>query len=256
MIISESNQFVFIKGRKVAGTSVEGGLASLCDSKDILTPITPIDEGVRFRTTHLMAQNYVADAIELKVYRLTIRRIERGLEANWARIRKPRGRYMGHMPFNQIEDYFGTIPSDWTIIGITRCPYGQALSRIKHMANKQALKERSEVAIDTNSSYFQQAKTKFFTQVSTRKPRLNIDLYKDANNKLRPNFYLRYENLNEDYKKLLEQLKQTNAPELPHLKKRSTTKQLATHEYFSRDELDIINACFEEEFQQHNYEMI
>ena len=256
MIISESNQFVFIKGRKVAGTSVEVGLASLCDSKDILTPITPIDEVVRFRTTHLMAQNYGADAIELKVYRRTIRRIERGLEANWARIRKPRGRYMGHMPFNQIEDYFGTIPSDWTIIGITRCPYGQALSRIKHMANKQAVKERSEVAIDTNSSYFQQAKTKFFTQVSTRKPRLNIDLYKDANNKLRPNFHLRYENLNEDYKKLLEQLKQTNAPELPHLKKRSTTKQLATHEYFSRDELDIINACFKEEFQEHNYEMI
>ena len=256
MIISESNQFVFIKGRKVAGTSVEVGLASLCDSNDILTPITPIDEVVRLRTTNLMAQNYGADAEQLKIYHHTIRGIERGSEANWAEIRKPRGRYVGHMPFNQIEGRFGTIPSDWTIIGITRCPYGQALSRIKHMANKEAVKERSEVAIDTNSSYFQQAKTKFLTKASKRNLRLNIDLYKDKQNKLRPNFYLRYESLNDDYKTLLGQLKKPNAPELPHLKQTSTTKQLTAHELFKRHELDIINACFKEEFEEHNYEMI
>ena len=98
MIISESNQFVFIKGRKVAGTSVEVGLTSLCNCKDILTPITPIDEVVRLQTTRLMAQNYGAEPDKLKAYGRTIRQIKKGAEGNWSEISKPRGRYMGHMP--------------------------------------------------------------------------------------------------------------------------------------------------------------
>jgi hypothetical protein len=47
MILSEMNKFVFIKGKKVAGTSVEVALASICGSNDIITPITPIDEQCR-----------------------------------------------------------------------------------------------------------------------------------------------------------------------------------------------------------------
>ena len=256
MIISESNQFVFIKGRKVAGTSVEVGLTSLCNRQDILTPITPIDEVVRFQTAHLMAQNYGADPEKLKIYRRTIRRIERGEEGNWSEIRKPRGRYLGHMPLNQIESRYGSIPSDWSIIGITRCPYEQALSRIKHMANKQAVQERSEAAIDVDSSYFQQAKTKFISKAAEKKLRLNIDLYKDSQSKLRPTFYLRYESLNDDYKKLLERLGKTNAPELPHLKKTSTTKKIDAQELFTRQDIDVINRCFEEEFETYNYKTI
>jgi hypothetical protein len=256
MIISETNQFVFIKGRKVAGTSVEVGLTSLCDRKDILTPITPIDEVVRFRTARLMAQNYGADPDKLKAYRRTIRQIKRGAKGNWAKIRKPRGRFIGHMPFNQIEGSYGTIPSNWTIIGITRCPYEQALSRIKHMANKQAMQEQSESYVDVDSSYFQQAKTKFIGRAAEKNLRLNIDLYKDSQNSLRPNFYLRYENLNDDYKKLLAQLGKTDAPELPHLKKTITSQKLAAQDLFSRDELDILNRCFEEEFKTFNYTFI
>ena len=97
MIISESNQFVFIKGRKVAGTSVEVGLASLCNSKDILTPSMPNDEVVRLEKTRLMAQNYGADPDELKAYERTIRQIKQSAEVQWSEIRKPRGRYQGHM---------------------------------------------------------------------------------------------------------------------------------------------------------------
>ena len=256
MIISESNQFVFIKGRKVAGTSVEVGLASLCDSKDILTPIMPNDEVVRLKTTRLIAQNYGADPDELKAYERTIRQIQQGAEGDWSEICKPRGRYKGHMPLNQIEDCYGRIPSTWTIIGITRCPYEQALSRIKHKASRQAVKERSETAIDVESSYFQQAKTRFISRAAEQKLRLNIDLYKDSTDRLRPNFYLRYENLNGDYKQLLKQLGQADAPELPHLKKTSTTQKLAAQDLFTRQELDIINTCFKEEFDTFKYDTI
>ena len=66
MIISKSNKFVFIKGRKVAGTSIEAGLSMLCTSDDILTPITPIDELLRLKTKGLMTQNYGAKTANLK----------------------------------------------------------------------------------------------------------------------------------------------------------------------------------------------
>lgn len=44
MILSKEHKFVFIKGRKVAGTSVEVFLSEICGKNDIITPITPIDE--------------------------------------------------------------------------------------------------------------------------------------------------------------------------------------------------------------------
>ena len=44
MILSVRHKFIFIKGMKVAGTSVEMALAPLCGPDDIVTPISPIDE--------------------------------------------------------------------------------------------------------------------------------------------------------------------------------------------------------------------
>lgn len=42
MILSHRHRFIFIKNRKVAGTSMEVALASLCGPDDILSPSSPI----------------------------------------------------------------------------------------------------------------------------------------------------------------------------------------------------------------------
>ena len=89
MILSESNQFVFIKGRKVAGTSVEVGLTSLCNYQDILTPITPIDEVTRFRETGLMAQNYGANPSKFEAYQKLIQQIATGSKQDCTKTIKP-----------------------------------------------------------------------------------------------------------------------------------------------------------------------
>ena len=46
MIVSHSRRFIFIKTRKVAGTSVELFLSQLCSQEDIITPLG-LDEVLR-----------------------------------------------------------------------------------------------------------------------------------------------------------------------------------------------------------------
>ena len=253
MIISKANKFVFIKGRKVAGTSVEVGLSTLCTSEDILTPITPIDERLRLKATGLMAQNYGANAAQLKRYRKALINSEQQTELDWSSIRKPRGTYGGHMNLTDMEKVFGDFDQDWTIIAITRCPYEQAISRIKHAANKQAVQTRSSDSLDSNSTYFKEAKANFLRKASNQTIRTNIDLYKDSTNKLRPTIYLRYEQLNHDYENLMRKLGQSKTEPLPHLKKTSTTAKVTPQQLFSADEIKIINNCFAGEFEYFGY---
>ena len=60
MILSKVHRFIFIKGIKVGGTSVEIALSRLCGPDDIVTPITPIDELKRL-DVNAGARNYSAD---------------------------------------------------------------------------------------------------------------------------------------------------------------------------------------------------
>lgn len=253
MIISKANRFAFIKGRKVAGTSVEVGLSTLCTGSDILTPMTPIDELLRLKATGLMAQNFGADAKKLARYRTTLLATEQQHDVDWSSIRKPRGTYAGHMAFAAMEESFGGFSKHWTIIAITRCPYEQALSRIKHAANKEAVQQRNTGSLDTTSVLFQQAKERFLEKASQRSLRTNIDLYKDAKGNLRPTFYLRYERLNHDYEILMHKLGQNKVEPLPHLKQTSTSSKATPEQLFSAEEIRTINACFAEEFEQFGY---
>ena len=47
MILSHRHRFVFIKGRKVAGTSIEMLLSLICGAEDVVTPMLAIDERQR-----------------------------------------------------------------------------------------------------------------------------------------------------------------------------------------------------------------
>ena len=47
MIVSHRHKFIFIKTRKTAGTSLELALCKYCGEDDIITPVTPKDEGLR-----------------------------------------------------------------------------------------------------------------------------------------------------------------------------------------------------------------
>lgn len=58
MIISDKHQFVFIKTRKTAGTSLELAFAQICGNKDVITPLGKRDEILRGELGILVPQNY------------------------------------------------------------------------------------------------------------------------------------------------------------------------------------------------------
>ena len=47
MIVSHEHKFIFLKTKKTAGTSIELALSALCGARDIITPLTEIDEAQR-----------------------------------------------------------------------------------------------------------------------------------------------------------------------------------------------------------------
>lgn len=58
MIISEKHQFIFIKTRKTAGTSIELGLAKICGDKGVITPLGNRDEVLRTELGIRAPQNF------------------------------------------------------------------------------------------------------------------------------------------------------------------------------------------------------
>jgi hypothetical protein len=58
MIISHKKNIIFIKPKKVAGTSLEIALSRHCGSNDVITPISPEDERFRKQYANISAQNY------------------------------------------------------------------------------------------------------------------------------------------------------------------------------------------------------
>lgn len=59
-VISYDRSFVFVKTRKVAGTSIEGLLRTLCGPYDVVPPVTPIDEAQLQAAGH-KARNFAKD---------------------------------------------------------------------------------------------------------------------------------------------------------------------------------------------------
>ena len=75
MIISHQWKFVFIKGVKVAGTSLEMALSSICGPDDIITPITPVDEIARLKLGR-GAQNYSGHPLAEQAHLARLRQLD------------------------------------------------------------------------------------------------------------------------------------------------------------------------------------
>ena len=117
MILSLKHRFIFIKGRKVGGTSVEMALSKICGPEDIITPITPIDEKTRLRNKS-KCQNY-SDSLRKETDYLDF--IKNLSTSKLGSIKIPKEKFYNHMSLNEVAERFTACSLDNFFIFLKTC---------------------------------------------------------------------------------------------------------------------------------------
>ena len=123
MILSHKHRFIFIKGIKVAGTSVEIALSQLCGPEDIITPITPADE--RFRLgTNGEPRNYTNSR---SVEREYIEAVRAAPTRRLVKVRNPPAPFGNHMSLTEV---LRLVPeaAEYRVLFVERPPYAKVMS--------------------------------------------------------------------------------------------------------------------------------
>lgn len=130
MILSHRHKFVFIKGIKVAGTSVEIALSQCCGPADIVTPITPADEHHRMGTAG-EPRNYTSHVypsfLRAALERRYLSSLKNASPKCLAAVRRPKSRFTNHMSLAEVLRF---VPQadDYQLLFVERSPYAKVMS--------------------------------------------------------------------------------------------------------------------------------
>jgi len=250
MIFSRLHRFLFIKGRKVAGTSFEVALSKVCGPNDIITPVTPIDEKARLADGYRHAQNYGADDQKLRSY---IDTLGSACPETLQRLKPPKGRFANHTTLREAHSLLGEELKDIRIMAIVRSPYQTILSRLNHRVAFADYKSTGRAMQATLKDLRDELQT-FVKNLETCGYDKNISHYMPT-----PGMdssaveYLRFENLQEELNDLLASLNITKPIMLPHLKKGRNLPDEAILEIATPDQLAVINNYFDDELNEFGY---
>lgn len=269
MIFSKKNKFVFIKGKKVGGSSLELALSKICGEDDILTPLEPSEEFLRVNDAGSAFFNGCSDkSLEYDYINL----IKKSDFSDLKFIRYPQSflkeGFHPHMSLKMVESIFGKIPEDWQIIAVERNPYDKIVSFIGWMyrASEQYLKNpgktvfyNSELLIPHIKNIFAAEKLLAEKLLADKKNPpafldcFNLNNYLDQNNKFRVKI-LKLENIKENFNSFLNSIGVKEDIEVPHLKKTNINGRALS--FLDRKSIDFINKTFHDEFEAYGYEKI
>jgi|CXWL01.1.fsa_nt_gi hypothetical protein len=169
MIISHELKIIFLKTKKVAGTSMEIALSKFCGEDDIITPITPPDEKTRQQLGFKIAQNYRNP----KWYNY-----QNGAKISYA---QTKGEFFNHIPAIAVRNMVPSkIWNDYLIVSMVHSPFDAIISRyFWEGAERTGL--TFEKFVEKNPHFLEE----------------NSAITHIANESV-VEFYLRYENLEED----------------------------------------------------------
>ena len=252
MILSYKNKFVFLKNRKVGGSSVEIALSSICGENDIITPLTIKDELLRMKMFNVHCQNYSFDKHEERVYVNNLKKLLIGCDENEKRKLFPEAKappkdsikYHEHMRLCEVINRSNININDFIFIHICRNPYEQIVSHAEWMLmyyNQWTSPGYTNQDIKNN---LDKSLGKCIWQV---KDNIAIVKYDYAVNM----HILRYESLQKDFDALLSRLGFPGIS-LPHAKKsqRNKNKDMSL---FDKEQIEKINEELHEYFEIYDY---
>jgi hypothetical protein len=245
LILSEQFRFVFIKGKRVGGTSVEMALSTICGAHDIVTPIAPIDELERIRLGG-RARNYAATRETEDAYMELVRTAPRNA---LGRVSVPKERYYNHMPLREVLAVYGRRASSFDILCVERSPYAKILSWANWLASAEAYLSGGKLQTDLGA--LRDAVDRIFDTGEFAEVK-NIELYRGEDEGVAVRA-LRHENLEAELRKFLGSRGLRTLPYLPQAKKGLISDRLDPLEFFSKEQLRRINDIFGDEFDTFGY---
>lgn len=259
MIYSKKNNFLFLKGVKVAGTSVEIALSKLCGNQDIISPIANIDERTRVQLKIRHAQNYGPSRKDIKDF------IQWLMDVPTDQItsrQAPKGIVNNHMPLRRIYKTLGTLHPeirDANIFAIVRSPYEQILSRINHKINFQSYKTTGE-AMKATQADLRQTLDKHVQKLQGRASEdfrsKNYQIYDSSFDSSIQVKFIRFENLAEELQQTLKDIGIEKELELPFTKKGLKSSNNLFKEIATDEQIKVINQYHKKDFSRFGYDMI
>lgn len=241
MILSQRHKFVFIKGMKVAGTSVEMALAALCAPDDIVTPISPIDELARGG----QSRNYSADRAAEADYLL---RLKRAKSEELETIPGPQPVFYNHMTLREVLRLYPRPLDGFRFIGIERSPYAKVISWANMRLSYGSYRSSGgEMRAD-------HAAIRTYLDESFENGRVldcrNIERYRGPDGRIAVRL-MRYANLQADFAAFVTGLGIADVPPLPHVKKGLLSDTLDPRAVLRADQIIRIDTLFAEEFETY-----
>ena len=250
LIYSRLHNFIFLKGKKVAGTSVEMALASVCGPDDIITRIQPIEERARLKDTGRGAQNYSESPEKEKEY---LKHIASTSDGERVEVAFKADLYRNHMSLSDFAHRFGSIPTR-RIFCVERSPYAKIISAANMAGKFKKYKTGEQQMIDVNVDQIRGAIKRRFDTGRIGGCR-NIDNYRDPDGGVHLRV-LRFESLSQEFSALMDEYGIAPAPTLPHAKRGANSNDFDPKDIFTRDQIDQVNDLYAEEFDTFGYERL
>ena len=236
MIISHSHKFIFVKPRKVAGTTIELKLSPYLEKGDYATPIEPYEEKLRS----------VKDGVIVK----KIQQNKFGL---------PR-RLRDHSTLQKAYLTLGKSIRNYFVITACRNPWDRAVSQFFWSYRKQNILKKDFLTQKAEFNKF----TKFYGPRNwldlfygrKRQRALNSSHLYTIKNEIAVNFVIRYEHLEEDFYKLqkLFRLPIKNVSQ-NYITKSSFRPDESKNwqKFYNEDTKELVNQCCAAEINYFNY---
>jgi len=227
MIISHKYKFIFIKTGKTGGTSIEVFLSKFCDENDILTPIYPPEKD------HLPRNytGYFNPFPEILYKKFT------NISKTFEDLRTKR-KFYNHIPAYLVKArVHKRIWRSYFKFCFERNPWDKTLSEF-HWRN-----------------YKDNTKRTFDEYLKKGKFRINYPKYTDfGRRKIIVDYVGKYENLNEELKKICKSLEITfDASLLPNAKGNARKDRRPYQSIYSKKQRDIVEKVFATEINLHGY---
>ena len=220
MVISHQYKFIFVRTRKTASTSVEIALSQILGNQDIITPFCPRDEKLRAEWGGKGPQNYLESWTRYKLQDIFALLIKK----------RKKMRFYNHMSSKDIKNLIGEeIWNSYFKFCFERNPWDKVISLYYHRYKTEPRPAFSEFFV---SGEYADA--------------FNYHLY-TCNDEVVMDFIGRYENLEEDFKWVCNNLKFPTVPTLPRAKSQFRKDRRHYRTVLSQEHQNMIANTFSKE---------